>query len=102
MAVAFVSELKSVEQERSCPKLWFEFEGRCYYHIKSKLSAHKAWEKCRRHWGSDLVSIHDRYLNEFIANLEEDGLLIGLYYNEGKNAYQWTDETPVDFVSSGT
>uniref|UniRef100_UPI0037E7B897 lactose-binding lectin l-2-like n=1 Tax=Semicossyphus pulcher TaxID=241346 RepID=UPI0037E7B897 len=90
-------------QRGGCPKFWFNFNGRCYKYVSTRLS----WADAERHCKSqraNLVSIHSLgeqyFIKSLISNFDhtEGRTWIGLsdIYQEGQ--WMWSDGCPTHFL----
>ena len=82
---------------------WYEYKGNCYSFGEDRLSFYSAEEHCRSN-GATLLSVHSKDEVEFVEGLMENRrfygrLWIGLNIFKGNRNYQWTDGSPVNYIS---
>ena len=91
--------------DQLCPIGWTLFSGACYRFFDE----YRAWEDaevtCQFHFGSHLVSVHNKKENKFILefsqslpNLDSD-LWIGIRKPAGTTGLVWTDDSPISFTN---
>uniref|UniRef100_UPI0037E9BB94 LOW QUALITY PROTEIN: C-type lectin mannose-binding isoform-like n=1 Tax=Semicossyphus pulcher TaxID=241346 RepID=UPI0037E9BB94 len=91
-------------QRGGCPMFWYNFNGRCYKYISSRLSWADAELYCVSQ-RTNLVSIHSLTENNFVQNLiknfdpTEGYTWIGLSDTQKEGHWMWSDGSAVNFVS---
>ncbi|XP_077026055.1 C-type lectin domain family 4 member A isoform X2 [Tamandua tetradactyla] len=78
-----------------CPKNWTSFESNCYLISTTSVSWDKS-EKICSETGAHLLVINTKEEQEFIIQKlnENYAYYLGLSDPEGKNQWQWVDQTP--------
>uniref|UniRef100_UPI0037E8395E lactose-binding lectin l-2-like n=1 Tax=Semicossyphus pulcher TaxID=241346 RepID=UPI0037E8395E len=89
-------------QRGGCPMFWYNFNGRCYKYVSTRLS----WADAELHCVSqsaNLVSIHSPAENNFVQNLTknfdhaEGWTWIGLSDLHREGRWMWSDGCAVKF-----
>uniref|UniRef100_UPI0037E76FB3 lactose-binding lectin l-2-like n=1 Tax=Semicossyphus pulcher TaxID=241346 RepID=UPI0037E76FB3 len=89
-------------QRGGCPMFWYNFNGRCYKYISSRLSWADAELYCVSQ-RANLVSIHSLAENNFVKNLiknfdhTEGYTWIGLSDLHKEGRWMWSDGCAVKF-----
>jgi len=87
-----------IKREADCPKGWSSHGQKCYKLFQNKLSWYDAYFYCRRE-GGNLVSVHSKAENEFVARLDSDlwSLWLGAGRERISNTWLWVDGSPFSF-----
>ncbi|XP_067467947.1 lactose-binding lectin l-2-like [Thunnus thynnus] len=90
-------------QRGNCPKYWFNFNGRCYKYVATRMT----WADAELHCVSqraNLVSIHSVAQNNFVKSLiwnfdpVQGYTWIGLNDIHKEGRWMWSDGSAVNFV----
>ncbi|XP_074543393.1 galactose-specific lectin nattectin-like [Halichoeres trimaculatus] len=91
-------------QRGGCPMFWYNFNGRCYKYVATRMT----WADAELHCVSqraNLVSIHsrdeDNFVKALIKNFDpaEGRTWIGLSDRHKEGRWMWSDGSAVRFVS---
>uniref|UniRef100_A0ABM5GLD0 Dromaiocalcin-1-like n=1 Tax=Pogona vitticeps TaxID=103695 RepID=A0ABM5GLD0_9SAUR len=92
-------------QAAGCPANWLDYNGHCYGYFSQEVNWNKAEALCQRS-GGHLASILDRNEHQAIADFlrqaqgwDDEDVWIGLSIPAQKRAWEWVDESPVDYTA---
>uniref|UniRef100_UPI0037E74543 lactose-binding lectin l-2-like n=1 Tax=Semicossyphus pulcher TaxID=241346 RepID=UPI0037E74543 len=90
-------------QNVGCPMFWFNFNGRCYKYVSTRMSWADAELNCVSQ-SANLVSIHSLEEQNFVKNLiknfdpAQGFTWIGLSDLHKEGYWMWSDGSAVDFL----
>jgi len=99
----FQSSSCSLQESSNCPEGWktdSSSSSFCYKFFPEKTTQPKASTECQKHEGN-LVSIHDKSMNNFVKELTGGtwAWIGGYRTGRGKTDFSWTDGSPWDFTA---
>jgi hypothetical protein len=86
----------------NCTPGWIYFKNSCYYFNRS--ASYLSWDDSENYcktMGAHSASIHSENEKSFVYNLVYDlnPVWLGLYSDDSGKTLNWTDGTPVDYIS---